>query len=209
MSRTKAVIKDEAPDYHWWTRLPNIVLSRVDDPYELALLFVIRKVAGDAEDGVCYMSIRNLAKAAKMGRSTVNRKILSLAEKGLIQAKKKKAPRGWKVWHITLPRSLWEENEEVYRELSQRGTHREQEQPSVPEISRGCPRDKPATVPEISPTKNHGTKNHITKKVGIHAKDEHGKYIDRSPRKKCPECGQYLRECICEEETVKSHTGLR
>jgi|GEM_PF-4289298 len=199
MSETEAVIKDEEPDRHWWTRLPNIVLSKVDDPYELALLFVIRKVAGDGENGICYMSTRTLAGIAKMGHNTVKRKIHSLAEKGLINTELKKAPRGWKVWHITFPRSVWEENEKVYRELSQKRTEIPLEEPTVPEKDRDCTREEGGTVPEEGSTKNLSTNNPSTKKVGVHEKDEFGRYINRSPQEKCPECGQYPRQCYCQE----------
>lgn len=191
----KIVIRNEAPEWHWWTRLPNIVLERVDDPYELALLFVIRKVAGDdADDGVCYMSLRSLAKLAKMGKSTADRKIRSLSKKGLIEAKLKKAPtksQGWKVWHIRIPRSLWEENERAYCEypkekVSQRGTDRQDESQSVPE--RG------ESVPEISPTKNHIKKNHISlyrERKGPPSPKRRKRSKKRDPRLDHPACQIY------------------
>lgn len=154
----KAIIKDEVPEWHWWTRLPNIVVAKVDDPYELALLFRIRKVVGDAEDGVCYMSTRTLAGIAKMHFNTVCKKIHSLAEKGLIRAELKEAPRGWKVWHINLPRSLWEENEAAYRQLSV------QTEPTVHQGLQDCTPRVTGTVHQECSTKNHITKNHIKKK---------------------------------------------
>jgi len=156
------VVRDEVPEYHWWSRLPNIVLEKVDDPYEGWLLFTIRKIVGDgALDGVCYMSLRNLAKVAKMAHSTVAKKIRSLAEKGLIEAELKKAPvrsRGWEVWHITIPRSLWEDNE---REWQERKVYGRRTDPGsvhgTPETVRGNAK----SVHQAVSTNNHITKNRI------------------------------------------------
>jgi len=108
-------IRDEAPEWHWWTRLPNIVLEKIENPFEGWLLLVIRKVAGDdlkngCPVGVCSMSQRKLAEVANMSRTQVSRTMHALLQKGLIEGELKKAEdgEGWPVWHITIPRSLWE-----------------------------------------------------------------------------------------------------
>lgn len=157
---SKAVIKDEAPEWHWWTRLPNIVLSKVGDPYELALLFVIRKVAGDdPDDGVCYMNLHSLAGQAKMDIKTARKKIHSLVKKGLIRAELKIGPRGFKVWHITLPRSLWEENEAAYHQLSV------PTEPVIEESPTTLGREPSTTLGRETPTTlGRHTKNHTMTK---------------------------------------------
>lgn len=206
---TKAIIKDEVSEWNWWTRLPNIVLTKVEDPHEGWLLFAIRKVAGDnPEDGVCYMTMQNLADLAKMGRSTVRKKIHSLADKGLIRAEIRKAPKGRNVWHITVPRSLWEENEEAYRQLSEATDPLESM--GTPDVPDRYTREYGTGTPDHAKTKNHTKKNPNKKKrVGLFEKDEFGKYIDRSPLKICPKCGQYQRQCYCEEEAPKAVEALR
>jgi len=126
-SRAKEAVvvqQREKRKWHRFTRLPNNVLQKVESPYELALLFVIRSSYLDdlqegSHPGVCKKSLRTLGKEAKMSHHTVSKTIRSLLAKGLLEGEKRipeNGKSGWPCWHLTVPRSLWEENEALWEE---------------------------------------------------------------------------------------------
>jgi len=101
-------LRDESQDKKYFVIVPQIVWSRCDSVYELALWFTIKMIASDT--GECFLSTEDLAIAAMMSTGKVSECRKSLLEKELIKGHLRKDP-GYPqpVWRLSIP-DLWEEN---------------------------------------------------------------------------------------------------
>lgn len=158
-SRMKTKVKDQAPEYHWWTRLPNIVLERIETPYQLTLLFVYKKIA--AEAGECWFTMEKIAEMAKMSMGKASQTRRGLEKLGLIKVelRKPKKSRGRPCCHVTVV-NIWEENEAEWRRICA-----ERERRLVPEEIFSSPHEEIEEIPASSsphegyPSPREATKN--------------------------------------------------
>ena len=101
-------IKDDSGDRIYWVQTPLLIWARSLDPYDLALWFTIKAVAG--EDGECILSTEDLATLSMMSVGKVSQCRSRLIELGLLEGEVRKDPEyPQPVWHLTIP-DIWEDN---------------------------------------------------------------------------------------------------
>lgn len=153
-------IHDESPKRHWWTRIPNIVLEKLPNPWEFKLYFTLKKIAG--EEGECWYTTEHLAKIAGMSVGSVVKYRQELERKGLIKCLLRKPinqrtgepSRGRPCYHSTIV-DIWDENEARWREIRSEGiSSRDEEKAGV-----SSPREGLSSPDEGYRSPDEATKN--------------------------------------------------
>lgn len=193
MSRERVAIKDgRKPGWHWADNEIIKSYGSLLGPYGLALYYALCRHA-DKDTGECWPSYATLAKETGMSRRRAIEVMKRLVKLELVS----KAPREDDAGDAT---------SNLYTLLDLNGGGEPRALGSAPdalqvgnEVHQGS---APRAPKQDSSNNTHLNKKEILleKKARVHEKDELGRYIDRGPRVKCPECGQYLRGCICEKE---------
>lgn len=193
MSRERVAIKDgRNPGWHWAGHEVIDAYGAELGPYGLALYYALCRHAN--ERGESWPSYATLAKKTGMSRKQAREVMKRLVGLELVS----KAPR---------KDDAGDPTSNLYTLLDLNGGREPRTLPKVedtPRVGNDVPQARVSPTPKEELSNNNRRKEEILleKRARVLEKDEFGKFIDRSPREKCPECGQYLRECICEKETV-------
>jgi hypothetical protein len=104
-------LEDRTNDRKYFTMLPNVLWEMGLSCYDLALYAYVKRVAGEA--GICWHSMRDLAKQTGMSLSAIDDSRKTLEAKGLITCTKRKHNEtGWAGWHISIV-DVWQKNMET------------------------------------------------------------------------------------------------
>jgi len=95
-------------DRKYYTVIPNIIDDMGLTPYERALYWHLKRVAG--ENGKCWKSTPELAKHLRMSTGKVSETKAALQKKGLIEITQQPTPHGGRPMHIITIKDVWPEN---------------------------------------------------------------------------------------------------
>jgi hypothetical protein len=115
MSEAVHKVEDQSGDHKYFVITPQLVWALARDPYDLALWWVVKMVAGDSEE--CYLSTPQLAALAMMSTGKVADCRRHLLQTGLLTGEIRRDP-GYPqpVWHLRIP-DLWQRNLKWRQEL--------------------------------------------------------------------------------------------
>jgi hypothetical protein len=101
-------IEDKSNDKKYYVMLPRMVFYKSTSPYDLALYFAIKDIAG--EEGECMISTPDLARFAMMSSGQVCKSRNFLIDQGVLEGEVRRDP-GYQqpVWHLRIP-DIWQEN---------------------------------------------------------------------------------------------------
>lgn len=163
---------DVSRQWHWWTRIPNIIFEELTDAYEFRLYFHYKRVCGD--HGVCWQTNENIAKMTGMSAGMVTKARRALEEKGLIRCEMRKplGSRGRPCWHVTIL-DIWEKNEQVYQaRYGKQISSRDEQSQGIcsPDEGNASPHEGYRSPHEGYPSPREAKKNPIK---NIHPKNIH------------------------------------
>lgn len=96
----------------FWVQVPNIITEMGLSVYAVSLYLRIKRRAGD--DGVCYETVRNMAKGCKMSVGRISKAKRELEAAGLIRIETERSTHGGRPYHIITIVDVWEMNHNKY-----------------------------------------------------------------------------------------------
>lgn len=125
--RSHFLPKQEKPDHHYRTEIPNIIFDLNLDPYEFKLYCIIKKIAGD-ESG-CWKSNSNISKECEISSRKIQEALKKLSSpfellngQALITIIPRKKEDGSPDTNLLIINDIWRFNGDHNRKNSKGGT---------------------------------------------------------------------------------------